>query len=59
MRNGGIVLVLVQKKIYLFSGKSAKILQPSLFGQLCTKSFVGWALPQTSLGELTALSQTP
>ena len=26
---------------------------------ICTKSFVGWALPQTPLGELTALPQTP
>ena len=30
-----------------------------LLAQICTKSFVGWASPQTPLGELIALPRPP
>jgi len=47
----------------LFSGKSTKNCchQSCTLGltPVCTKSFVGWRSPQTPLGELTALPQTP
>ena len=29
------------------------------FGQICTKSFVGWGFAPDPTGELTALPQTP
>jgi len=56
-----IKLVLCSK-LHFFLGKSTKkLLPPELhfLTPICTKSFVGWALPQTPLGELTALPQTP
>jgi len=38
-----------------------KLLPPELHSltPVCTKSFVGWVSPQTPLGELTVLPQTP
>ena len=49
------------QKLNLFLRKSIKLLQPELLllAQICTKSFVGWASPQTPLGELTALPRPP
>jgi len=45
-------------KLHLFLGKSTKTAatRAALFdSSMHTKSFVGWASPQTTLGELTAL----
>ena len=57
-----IKLVLCSKLHFFLAKKSTKkLLPPELhfLTPICTKSFVGWALPQTPLGELTALPQTP
>jgi len=43
------------------SGNPQKILQPELLflAQICTKSFVGWTSPQTTLGSLQRSHRPP
>jgi len=49
--------VCAEKLIYSYKNSQKLLLPPELLllSQICTKSFVGLALPQTPLGELTAL----
>jgi len=59
MRNGGIVLVLVQKKNIYFQENLQKYCNHLFLVNYAPNPLLAGALPQTSLGELTALSQTP
>jgi len=54
---GGIVLVFVQKKYFIFRKICKKILQPELLflAQICTTSFVGWGFaPDPTWGAYSA-----
>jgi len=54
-----IKLIFVQKKIVFRKIPITAAIRAALFDSNLTKPFVGWGLPQTVLGELTALPQTP